>query len=250
MAQLISLATILLIWIMENPLQAERFGIWSSIVDISGELVAPSVQIFNVQYDPNAAIGIHPGRAYSAVQNTNGEFLLGLSISHQPGKDVDGYLVRLNQRGHRIARTAIPVEGDLVSVNPVQLKKGLFLVSFMAINTPDISIYNRMYRGNLKPKGAPYDPLPDRSELFGSVVKLGADKGAYDVAISGGQFWGQYISRKGKPDGEAVKIAGGAGKARSLIALAVPGSNQVIVIWENKRSAKASEIRALVFAAR
>lgn len=235
----------LLCWVQRDLDGGHHSSLRSAIIDIDGAIHSgPFVLRERPLMTGNT---YHPGIFNDLAMNTDGSFLVAYSARRDEGGVIDANLLSLGVNGG--LRTSYPFvgSGDRLDVRIERLKANSFVVNWRQLNVSDWGAWTRKFNGLAAPVGKTKDHFPTRRELYIDTVKLGADKGMVAVSISSGLWYSRYLKKNGAPKGPETLIASAAGAADEMRAYGIPGTNQIFVIWRNRLSNVATDVRALVF---
>ena len=221
----------LLLWTRRSVPEdkSQSFGLWSTILDPSGNRIAGMQQVYR---SDNHAI-------QDILMNSDGSFFVA-------GGPYEQNLIRLSKRGAFNKKNVM--EGT-TGIRLALLQPNQLIVAWQQIDAPGTCL-DRIYRGNLRPKGQAFNPLPGRKGTLSDIVKLADDPGCYQVVHSSSSFWGRYIDDKGNLAEPEKRLTRSIKKIREMRAVAVPGTNKVFVVWRRNLSETTSVINGYVFDAR
>lgn len=221
----------LLLWtrrsVPEN--KSGSFGLWSTILDPGGNRIAGMQQVY--KSDNHAVEDLQ--------MNSDGSFFVA-------GGPYEQNLIRLSKRGAFNKKNEM--EG-FTGIRLALLQPNQLIAAWQQIEEPGICM-DRIYRGNLRPKGKAFDPLPGRKGTLSEIVKLADDPGCYQVVHSSSSFWGRYIDDKGNLTEPEKRLTRSIRRIREMRAVAVPGTNKVVVVWRRNLGETTSVINGYVFDAR
>lgn len=150
------------------------------------------------------------------------------------------HLLKINTNGSLVKSAKLDTR-DSYEGRVAMLSPNLFLATWYKTGI-SYSYRDRCYLASLKPKRKYFVPVGGGFVGESDVVKLLNDKGAYQIcsiytpygtaALKGGNVYGQYIKSNGKPSGKADYLFGHDDSLVYMRAAAIPGSNDIFVVWE------------------
>jgi hypothetical protein len=261
--------TYLLLWnhYPMNWSEREETGLYSALLDAGGRMVSQPQRLLQGKWQDDTGgstkllwyFGFSPDKI---IRSPGGQYFMAIcSQVLPPVSDYyhDIHLLKIDNTGSLVKSVRIDTNsaysGRMALVAP-----DLFFASWYKENNTVEWYVNRLYRGDLKPKGAPFSPLADGSVIYSDVVKLGKNKGSYQLSSTytpeasapaeENILYGRYITKKGKLSGEPRLILNHEGYLHGFTAAPIPGKNDVFIAWKRWVNDKKTEIWGICFSAK
>jgi hypothetical protein len=261
--------TYLLLW-NHYPMnwgEKEETGLYSALLDANGRMTTQPEMLLQGKWQDDSGgstgkywyFGFTPDKI---VRSTAGQYFMAICSQVLPPISNyynDIHLLKIDNTGGLIKSVRLDTKsafgGRLAMVAPDRF----FASWYKSTNTVKWYV-NRLYRGDLRPKGKPFSPLADGSAIYSDVVKLGKNKGSYQISSTYTPeesapteediLYGRYITKKGKLSGDPRLILNHEGYMQGFVAAPIPGKNDVFIAWKRWVNDGKTEIWGICFSAK
>ena len=197
-----------------------------------------------------------------SIFTKDGKILMGVGkpvwADTQFGYTFIAYAARVDTNGNVLKTIKLGEENSAGALNITPLSKRLDMFTFNGDWTKEAcrgtNVLNSILTYKLKQKGTTRQVIPDAKCLSAWAVKLGKDKGSYQVYKPADYqaIYGRYITKMGKYH-DAVKLISTGACFGFIKALTLPGTDTVFVVWLNSNDNEAlaeNEIKGFTFQAK